>query len=267
MKICLNGTYIDTFCTTLNCLQEKMGRQDDIRIVNGFSVSEEYILKNGDQVFLIPRGTMPKEAELEAMMSARHTPGVHDKVKKGRVGIAGLGGLGSHIAVMLARTGVGNLLLADFDVVEPSNLNRQNYMISHLGMKKTEAMKEQLAQINPYIHVETRDIKIDRKNAAGVFSGCAIICEAFDAPETKASFTTAVLGELPGVFLVGASGMAGYTSANRIRTERRMNRYYICGDQESEAAMGNGLMAPRVQVCAGHQANMVLRLLLNLEEE
>ena len=267
MRVVLNGEERELPACTLEQLQKELGRADDITIVNGYCTSGVYSVQPGDEIFFVSRGSMPKPGELETMMAARHTPGVHRKVKKGRVGIAGLGGLGSHIAVMLARTGVGHLLLVDFDVVEPSNLNRQNYMISHLGMKKTEALKMQIGQINPYIEVETIDVKIDAENAKGIFQGCQVICEAFDAPEAKAEFTAAILEKLPGTYLVGASGMAGYASANAIHTEKRMERYFLCGDQTSGAAPGQGLMAPRVQICAGHQANMVLRLLLELHEE
>ena len=267
MRAVLNGEETELSACTLEQLQRALGKADDITIVNGYCTSGAYAIQPGDEIFIIPRGSMPKPGELEAMMAARHTPGVHRKVKKGRVGIAGLGGLGSHIAVMLARTGVGHLLLVDYDVVEPSNLNRQNYRVSHLGMKKTEALKMQIGEINPYIEVETIDVKVDAENAEGIFRGCQVVCEAFDAPETKAEFTAAILEKLPGTYLVGASGMAGYLSANTIHTEKRMERYFICGDQTSGAAPGQGLMAPRVQVCAGHQANMALRLLRELYEE
>ena len=127
-------------------------------------------------------------------------------------------------------------------MVEPSNLNRQNYMISHLGMKKTEALKMQIGQINPYIEVETIDVKIDAENAKGIFQGCQVICEAFDAPETKAEFTAVILEKLPGTYLVGASGMAGYASANAIHTEKRMERYFsLRGSEQAGPAPARDL--------------------------
>ena len=189
MQIKLNGKITKIQCNTLAELKGQYGKEEDIVILNGFSVTiEEFIsgtrtLKEMDEVFFIHRGVLPGQEELEAMMASRHTPGVWEKVNNACVAVAGLGGLGSHIAVMLARTGVGKLLLVDFDVVEPSNLNRQNYLVSHLGKKKTEALKEQIAQINPFIQVETIDRRVTSQNAAGIFEEYPIICEAFDRPE------------------------------------------------------------------------------------
>lgn len=272
MQIRLNGKITSIRCNTLAELKGQYGKEEDIVILNGFSVPIEELLSGirtlheMDEVFFIHRGVMPGQEELEAMMASRHTPGVWEKVNNARVAVAGLGGLGSHIAVMLARTGVGKLLLVDFDVVEPSNLNRQNYLVSHLGKKKTEALKEQIAQINPFIQVETIDRRVTAENAAAIFGEYPIICEAFDRPEAKAALVNAVLMELPESRIVSASGMAGYDSANDIKTVRKMSRLYVCGDMENEAKEGRGLMAPRVQVCAGHQANMVLRLILGITE-
>lgn len=141
MKIRINGELHETDCHTLEELKQSKAPCGRMAvIVNGFQTSENAVLKEQDEIFFIPKGEFPPKEQLEAMMSARHTPGVHEKLKRGKVAIAGLGGLGSAIAVMLARIGVGHLLLVDYDVVEPSNLNRQSYYISHLGMKKTDAL-------------------------------------------------------------------------------------------------------------------------------
>ena len=85
-------------------------------------------------------------------MASRHTPGVHALLKQACVGIAGVGGLGSAVAVSLARIGVGKLIIADFDVVEPSNLNRQQYFVDQLGYFKVDALTENLRRINPYVN-------------------------------------------------------------------------------------------------------------------
>lgn len=267
MRILWNGRPYQTEFTELMELAEHMGRTgSDIVIYNGFCRESRQELEEGDSVFLIPRDRIPKEDELEAMLAARHTPGVHEKIKQGRAAVAGLGGLGSHIAEALARTGIGELLLVDFDTVEPSNLNRQNYRICHLGMAKTEAMKRQLEEINPYVKVETRNVQVTGENAAEIFAGYPVAIEAFDRPEAKAELVEALIIGCPETKVVASSGMAGFGSANRIKTMKRMERLYICGDMETEARPGVGLMAPRVQVCAGHQANLALRLLLGEDE-
>ncbi len=234
----------------------------DVLIVNGGPVTGDRTLTDGDRVVLITRGEVPTAAELECLMVARHTPGVHEKVKSAVVGIAGLGGLGSTVAASLARLGVGTLVLADFDIVEPSNLNRQNYFVEHIGMRKTAATAETLRRINPYLTVRTHDVLLDRTNVSTLFGNVAVLVEAVDSAETKAMIAESFHAMHPGIPLVMASGMAGHASANAIRTRRIGRNTFVTGDMELETREGRGLMAPRVTVAAAHQANAVLRLLL-----
>lgn len=266
MHIKINGEKKETTKTLLSEILDELKVPGEVHVVNGFQVKEDIIINENDILVIIEKGKMPDQNKLEIMISARHTPKVFGKLRNAKVGIAGLGGLGSNLSIALARSGVGTLVLADFDVVEPSNLNRQNYNISHLGRPKTEALKEQILQINPYLSVEINQCKVTKENAADLFGGCQIVCEAFDGPKEKAMLVNTLLTENPDVIIVAASGMAGYTSANQIATRKKMKRLYVCGDLENEAKQGNGLMAPRVQVCAGHQANMTLRLLMGIEE-
>lgn len=265
-NIILNGKNHQTDCQGIFELKDWLGAGEHLSIVNGFQINEDQEIKEGDSICLIKKGVMPDEEELECMMAARHSPYVHEKVKKGSVAIIGLGGLGSNIAVMLARTGIGRVLLVDFDLVEPSNLNRQCYSISHLGMYKTDALKQQIQQINPFIEVLTERIRITRENILEVTRGYEIVCEAVDKAQTKAMIVNELIVGSKTCKIVSGSGMAGYGSSNTIKTTRKMNRLYICGDLVCEAAEGMGLMAPRVTICAGHQANMILRLLLAEQE-
>lgn len=265
MELLHNGTPVQSSCTSLRQFAAQQGAEGDIVIYNGFQTEEDLPLQEGDSIVLIPRNTMPDAQQMEAMLTARHTPGVHAAIKNGAVAIAGLGGLGSNIAVMLAQTGVGRLLLVDYDIVEPSNLNRQHYTLRHLGMPKTGALAEQIREINPYVEVHTANIRVDAQNAAELFADWPLVCEAFDNPAAKAALINTLLPDGKKT-IVAASGMAGYGSSNTITTTQRMKRLYVCGDTVSEAMPGNGLMAPRVQICAGHQANMVLRLLLGITE-
>ena len=201
--------------------------------------------------------------ELEVAMTARNMPGIQEKLKSGKIAIAGLGGLGSNIAVMLARIGVGNLLLVDHDKVEPSNLNRQHYDVSHLGMLKTEALKTQLAKINPFIEIQACAVKVTDENATDVFKEYLIVCEAFDDPGCKAMLVNALL-EQSGKKIIAASGLAGIGSANKIQTKQVFENLYVCGDSEPSLHDRAGFMAPRVMICAGHQANMAVRFLLDM---
>ena len=267
VSILLNGRKVSTAARTVTELQAQTHPDADVTIYNGFQTAEDFPLCEGDTVAFLRKGVMPNPAELESLLCARHTPKVHQKVKAGAVAVAGLGGLGSQVAVFLARTGVGRLLLVDFDVVEPSNLNRQHYDMRHLGRYKTEALQEQLLQINPYLTVEIQTLRVTPGNAVSLFSGFPIVCEAFDNPAAKADLINTLLEQCPGVRIVAASGMAGYGSANDIHTKRKFQSLYVCGDGHTEAQPGCGLMAPRVAACAAHQANMILRLLLGIETE
>ncbi len=253
--------------TTLQMLRDRFKPAADIIIYNGFPQSRDLPLKQGDRVVLIRRGEIPSAQELEALMTARHSPGVHEKVKAAKVGIAGLGGLGSSVAIALARVGVGGLVLADFDLVEPSNLNRQQYFVEQIGMSKVQAMRENLSRINPYVLVEGHEVMLDRDNTPRIFASTQIIVEAFDKAEMKEMLITTVLEKMPGHIVVAASGLAGFGPSNTIRTERVSAQLYIVGDQVSAARPGWGLMAPRVGIAAHHQANLVLRLILGEERE
>ena len=200
--------------------------------------------------------------DLDAAFDARFPASVAHALRNAHVAIAGLGGLGSNIAVMLARSGVGHLLLVDFDTVDTTNLNRQAYGISHLGMPKTQAIRQILADINPYLDIQTKQVRVTERNAAELFSGWPILCEAFDKPDQKSMLISTVLAQCPATTMVSGNGMAGYGEANGIRTERRLGRLYVCGDQSTDVGNSIGLMAPRVAVCAGHQANKAIQLIL-----
>lgn len=206
------------------------------------------------------------EQEIDALLIERHGEENHRKIKNAHVAVAGLGGLGSNVAVMLARAGIGSLHLVDFDRVDGSNLNRQIYKMKHLGMEKTEALAGEIREINPYIRLTADTVRVTEENAGKIFEGDKMICEAFDAAANKAMLVSTLLAELPEAVIVAGSGMAGFGSGNLIQTRKRMRRLYLCGDGTSDIADGICLMAPRVALCAAHQANMILRLILGQTE-
>jgi sulfur carrier protein ThiS adenylyltransferase len=237
----------------------------DLVIYNGFPLASDSPLTEGDEVCFIRKGEKPTPEEFECLMMARHTPGVHQKIKKSVVGIAGLGGLGSVVAIALARVGVGRLILADFDVVEPSNLNRQQYFFHQIGMPKVEALRENLSKINPCVNIQVHYEKLDRDNVERIFKKADVVVEAFDRADQKAMLINAISEKLPQKYIVAASGVAGYGDNNEIKTVRFSSRIFVVGDQKTAARPGVGLMAPRVGIAAHHQANTVLRILLGEE--
>lgn len=266
MNVLINEKKFNIDKTTAFKLKDKMKKDADIVILNGFPIKQDIELNENDKITFIKRGEVPKQEELEALMVSRHTPFVHQAVKKGRVAIAGVGGLGSNVAISLARVGVGYIKLIDFDVVEPSNLNRQQYFIRQIGMNKVDALKENIHDINPFIEIETVCENITKDNVERLFSNVDIVVEAFDNPVNKAMLVREVLTTFKYKKVISASGMAGYHSNNTIKSKKINSRLYMCGDFENEARVGEGLMAPRVGIAANHEANMVLRILLNEED-
>ena len=253
--------------TTLFLLKNQFKPNADVIIFNGFPVNSDRPLKEGDEIIFIKKGETPSPEEFESLMMARHTPGIHQKIKKSVVGIAGLGGLGSAIAIALARIGVGKLILVDFDVVEPSNLNRQQYFVHQIGLPKVKALKKNIATINPHVKVQTYLEKLDRNNVERIFKEVGVVVEAFDRAEEKAMLINSVSEKMPDKYIVAASGVAGYGENNDIKTVRFSSKIFIVGDQKTAAQPGVGLMAPRVGIAAHHQANTVLRILLGEEKE
>lgn len=183
------------------------------------------------------------------------------KLFSATVAICGLGGLGSNIAVSLARAGIGKLILIDFDRVDVTNLHRQQYKASQVGRYKTEALTENIKEIAPYIEQRAHNIRITEDNVQQLLKDADVICEAFDNAECKAMLINTVVATMPEKYLVAASGMSGLGRANSIKTRRVTNRFYLCGDGVSEVTQSESLVSSRVMLCAAHQAHTVLRIL------
>jgi sulfur carrier protein ThiS adenylyltransferase len=178
-----------------------------------------------------------------------------------RVGVAGVGGLGSTCAIALARAGVGALVLVDFDVVELPNLNRQAYTVAQVGRLKIEALAENIAACAPACRVRLHARRHEPGLAAELFSGCQVVVEAFDRPEAKVALLEDVLEHLPEVWIVAGSGIAGIGGNSSLAT-KRFGRLFVIGDQRTAAAPGVPLLGPRVMAAAALQANQALALLL-----
>ena len=204
---------------------------------------------------------MPTEKERVDALIARHGTVLYKQFSSATVAVCGLGGLGSNIAIALARAGIGKLLLIDFDRVDITNLHRQQYKANQIGLYKADALAESLLEIAPYTEIKTVTAKITEENFADLLKGADVVCEAFDNAETKAMLVNGVLEQLTDCYLVAASGMAGMDTPNTIRTRKIMKRFYLCGDETNDVADTIGLVAPRVMLCAAHQAHTVLRIL------
>ncbi len=177
------------------------------------------------------------------------------------VGIAGAGGLGSNCAVALARTGVGHLIIADFDVLEVTNLNRQYYFRHQLGIPKVWALKNNINKIDPSINVDAHPILLTAENIPDIFRHCDVLIEAFDKAEMKQMIIETALSQWPDRPLIAASGLAGWGKTEEI-TIKRFGNFVLAGDDVSETGPWNPPLGPRVAILAGIQANLALEFLL-----
>jgi len=190
---------------------------------------------------------------------------IRDKLKKSSVGIAGVGGLGSNAAISLARSGVGRIVIVDFDIVEESNLDRQYYFIDQIGEKKVEALRENISKINHQVKVDCFNKRLTKGFMDEYFKDVDVIIEALDSAEMKTNFIEEIMLKLPEIPLVAASGVAGYGHSDRIKT-KHMGNLHLVYDEESESSEKDVLLAPRVNLIANWQANLVLEILLGVDE-
>ncbi len=204
---------------------------------------------------------IPTREEMYKALEERHGAELQRKLSNASVAVCGLGGLGSNIAIALARAGVGKLHILDFDRVDISNLNRQQYFPEQLGHFKADAMYDTLKRIAPYCDITSEQVKLDEENIPKLLANDDIIVEAFDKADQKAMLVNCVLENMPEKYLVSGSGMAGIAPSNIITTKRVTKRFYLCGDGVSDVEDGMGLVSSRVLICAGHQAHAVIRII------
>ena len=190
------------------------------------------------------------------------TPEERTLLESVRVGIAGAGGLGSNCAMHLVRSGVKHITIADFDVVNESNLNRQFFFRDQLGQKKVVALKDNLLRIEPDADIRAVDIRLDASSAREIFADCGIVVEAFDAVDAKVMLVSAFASS--GKKLVTASGLAGWGRSNAMRV-RKMGNIVAIGDGETSVGDGAAPVSPRVGIAAAMQANSVVAMLLEKE--
>lgn len=206
--------------------------------------------------------------EKTALQQALHkglTAEQSQRLQAAKVAIVGLGGLGSNVALWLARLGVGQLLLYDFDKVELSNLNRQYYFLEDVGQYKATALLRHLKAVNPYGNYHSRVVRLTEDNLAELLSEAHIVCEALDKPEAKALLVNGVLETFPDKYLVSASGLAGFASSASMQVRQVTPRFYLCGDSVSDM-LQLPLCGARVGLCAAQEALTIARIILQMED-
>lgn len=266
VKIFINGKQYETENTTLAEIKSRYYPESDLVIVNAGPASDLHKkVEEGDRLYFISKGSLPPEEELEALLYSRQPFGVTARLKKACVGIAGAGGLGTVVAEMLARAGIGKIVIADFDVVEPSNLNRQRFFLSQLGMTKVVALAENIKYFNPFVQVLPIKKKVTAANCGRIFAECCVVAECFDSPANKAELVFGLKKSLPDCFIVAVSGLAGIGCGNEIKARKISDRFYVVGDMLSEADERSGLLASRVGIAASMQAHTIIRLIAGEE--
>ena len=231
---------------------------------------------------LVGASRTPSREEMHAALVVRQGAENVAKLQAATVAVCGLGGLGSNVAISLARAGVGKLILIDFDCVDVTNLHRQQYKACQVGIPKPVALAENLREIAPFIELEVHQVRVTEENLMELVGKADVVCEAFDNAECKAMLVNGVLesnaertanaaegssqvSKGAAQFLVAASGMAGFGDANSIQTRKVSKNFYLCGDGVTDLNDGVGLVAPRVMACAAHQAQTIVRIICGLE--
>ena len=194
-------------------------------------------------------------------MNKEKSEKIKKKLSKSSVGIAGLGGLGSNAAVALARTGIGKLVLVDFDIIEKKNLTRQYYFLDQIGKLKVDALKESIEKINPEVKIESLNLKLEKGSMEKPFTNVDVVIEALDDAEIKAAFIEEILSKLPNKPVVAASGVAGYGHSDRVVTQH-LGNLYMCYDEYALSSDEDVLLAPRVGLMANWEANLALEIIL-----
>ena len=199
---------------------------------------------------------MKERFNFEEVTAQFYSPHQISLLRKVKIGIAGAGGIGSNCTVMLVRSGFSQFIVADFDRVTASNLNRQAYTVTHLDRIKVECLKRICREINPAITMKSYDRRIDKNNIHEIFDSCDVIIEAFDDAASKAL----LFSEYPHSekLLVGVSGIAGIGNSESITIRNVGKNCYIVGDHVSAVGPTLKPHAPRVTVAAAKMADIVL---------
>ena len=264
IQIYINDTLYEVAAgTTLAQAQVRFNPKATTAILNTVpNPAPDTILRDRDRLYLYKQGEDFADRHLSDLILARQPHAATEKLRSACVGIAGAGGLGSVVAENLARAGIGRLVIADFDIIEPSNLNRQRFQLRQLGLPKAAALADNLRECCPFVDITVVQERITNDNCVRVFDTCAIVCECFDVAESKASLVTALRRQMPDCCLVAASGLAGSGSARSITIRKVSSNLYIVGDMTSDAGSGMGLFAPRVGIVASLQAHVAMQLIL-----
>lgn len=263
MRIWINERSLDIGAgQTLGDIRDVVAPATNLALLNGVSQPHDTLVQEGDHLFFIDGQCVPEKDIYRGLWASRYGGDNFQKLQEAAVVVAGCGGLGSHIAISLARLGIGKMLLVDGDVVDLTNLGRQNYFPKDLGKAKVEALAEQVRALTPLTTVETWHGWLTAENIPELLGDYPYLCEAFDDPGQKAMLVNTALSQTQAI-IIGASGMSGSGEANMMQVRKVFERLYMCGDGVSDRDEKPGLLAPRVMLCAAQQATTLMNIILN----
>lgn len=149
-----------------------------------------------------------------------------------KIGIAGVGGIGSNVAFNLVRSGIDNIKFGDFDKIENSNLNRQFYFYEQVGEYKADCLNKNLKKIyGKKEDFEYLVIKFDRDNIREFFKDCDIIVDGFDKKEYKKILLEECFDGRKKI--ISVSGIGGIDTSEIVVKKANKN-LYIVGDMKSD---------------------------------
>ena len=191
------------------------------------------------------------------------------RIRKARILLIGLGGLGSPISIYLAAAGVGELTIVDFDKVDLSNLQRQIlHKTSDISRPKIDSAKEYLLELNPNINIHSISKKLSEKDLLYEAKKSNIIIDASDNFDTRFSLNKiSVKSKTP---LVSGAAIRFEGQVTVFNPSQKSSPCYRCLYDEhvstEESCAANGVFAPLLAIIGGIQANEALKLILNLGE-
>ena len=186
-------------------------------------------------------------------------------LKQAKVAIIGLGGLGSPVAMYLASAGVGHLLLADYDEVDLSNLQRQIiHQTRHVGLPKVDSAKETCLSLNEHTRISTLSQRLETKDWVAVAKENDIVVDCTDNFSTRHALNIACYQTKTPLVSGAAIGFQGQVS---VFTGTKDSPCYAClypdsHDDELATCAESGVIAPLVGIIGSMQALEVCKLII-----
>lgn len=202
---------------------------------------------------------MRSDPEYDVGVFSSNPPGVRRILSGCSAGIAGAGGIGSNVAMLLARAGLGRITVVDHDEVALPNLNRQAYFLDQCGRLKVDALAENVSRIGAGTVFTGIGIRLLPGGFCAPFEGCDVLIEALDLAETKVLAIEEWTRGMPGVPVIAVSGIAGTGASGTIRLDHH-GSVSLVGDQTSDLSLGT--LATRVSLAAAMVADQAVSILL-----